>query len=189
MSMLEYVAKLKDLLPTLTTAHWFALSVLLGGLIWAPPQVLSFVALHELVQANRPLLAAALLISLVPTLGAVASAAVCWVKAALHRRHSRSRLHSLTLEEKVLLYEHYLRCDSRTAYFEPMDGVVAGLEELGVLYQARRVGRLQPGFAFNVSDWAWNYLKSHPGLLTEGLPPDGTEPILSYIGPRALRRS
>lgn len=44
------------------------------------------------------------------------------------------------------------------------DGVVGGLEAQRILYRSSNVGDLDE-WAYNIQPWAWEHLKSSPGLL------------------------
>jgi len=77
---------------------------------------------------------------------------------------SKRRLKDLTKEEKKLLRDYIFK-DTRTQYLRDEDGVVKGLEYEKIIYPATNVGSILEGFAYNIQQWAWEYLKRHPELL------------------------
>lgn len=78
------------------------------------------------------------------------------------RRHRR--LHNLTPREQQILGP-YIRSNYRARRLLHTDPVAKGLADDGVLY-CPDVPRTQNGeAAYNIQDWARNYLKTHPDLL------------------------
>lgn len=184
--MFETIAKwLKDSLPKMTTIHWLVVSALIGGLLWGPASLLAQLGVADLVGQYRPYLAGILLLSLVPTIAGTVLAAADNVRSVVFRRRAREKLHSLSTDEKLLLIQ-YVANDSKTEYFDPMDGVVAGLQLAGILYRASSVGNTSTGFAYNITDWSWRHLRSHANLLTDGLPRDADGHIPRYKGARLM---
>lgn len=87
-------------------------------------------------------------------------------RSALQKAHARilKRLNSLTEEEKQIL-RYYLAEESKTNTLRIDDGVVSGLEAHGVIYRAVDHGDLIEGFAYNISEVAWEYLNENHGVL------------------------
>jgi hypothetical protein len=74
------------------------------------------------------------------------------------------RLHNLTPREQQILGP-YIRSDYRTRSLPHTDPVAKGLADDGVLYRPD-VPRTPNGEeAYNIQDWARNYLKTHPDML------------------------
>lgn len=90
----------------------------------------------------------------------------------------QSYLHTLTAEEKQLLCGYILN-DTKTQIFRVDDGVVNGLVRAGVVYLTSAEGTID-GHAYNIHDWAWNYLTLAEGLLTEGVPTNRDGDVLPY---------
>ena len=84
-----------------------------------------------------------------------------------------TRLRNLTREEKKAL-QAYIRKGSKTARWNITSGVICELVAQGVLFLSARVGDEISGHAFNISDWAWDYLKQNPSLIDT--PGDNTLP-------------
>jgi hypothetical protein len=74
------------------------------------------------------------------------------------------RLHSLTEDEKQIL-RFYISQQTKTNVLRYDDGVVQGLESAGVIRRSSTLGTLMEGFAYNITDFAWNYLNEHHELL------------------------
>lgn len=90
-------------------------------------------------------------------------------KKWLHRKamgFRRKYLDSLTPEEQAILAV-YISQNTRTQSLPFNNGVVSGLEEVGVIYRAASVSEFAENFAFNIQPWAWDYLRGHPELLSK----------------------
>ena len=102
-----------------------------------------------------------------------------WKLAALRfseKRESARRisvLRALTKEERKAL-QAYTQRGTRTARWNIDSGVIAGLVSRDVLWRSQKYGSQIGGFAFNISDWAWNYLAEHPECIDT--PGDDTMP-------------
>ncbi|KVE33149.1 super-infection exclusion protein B [Burkholderia sp. TSV86] len=75
-----------------------------------------------------------------------------------HRNRVLQYLMQLTEDELDVLQPYVLQM-TRSARYRPDDGVVRGLVRAGVLYQATALGHTSEGFAFNLTDVAWQYIK------------------------------
>lgn len=91
-----------------------------------------------------------------------------WGSALLLRLRARGlckrRLRSLTVHEKWVL-QQYMDEQTRTVYLKMNDGVVAGLIECGVIHLAPVTYARGSTMAYNMSDFAWDYLLNHPELV------------------------
>lgn len=78
-----------------------------------------------------------------------------------------TRLRRLTVQEKKVLSE-YIKGDTMTIYLSINDGVTNGLVQSEIIWRSASISRdFNPmSFAYNIQDWAWDYLKKHPDLLT-----------------------
>jgi hypothetical protein len=74
----------------------------------------------------------------------------------------------LTPDEQLVLAP-YIFGRETTQNFHLENGVVGGLVAKGILYHASRMGHLRTGFAFNLHDWARDYLTANQHLLLEAL--------------------
>jgi hypothetical protein len=88
-------------------------------------------------------------------------------------RVRKNRLHHLTREEKKL-FQSYVQRHTRTRRWNLGSGVVAGLVRDGILFRSSNEGSQVEGFAFNIYDWALEYLTAHQELIAT--PGDTTEP-------------
>lgn len=94
----------------------------------------------------------------------------CWRKALVSMEHLKDRryikkyLHALTEEEKQIL-RFYIFHETKTNSLRTDDGVVIGLEEVGIIYTNSVYGSILNGHPFNIAPLAWNYLKKRPYLL------------------------
>jgi hypothetical protein len=90
-----------------------------------------------------------------------------WIENERSRQREKL-LQGLTPTEYGHLHQFMVR-QSQTATFTIFDGVIAGLVEKGVVYkansQANKVGEQD----FNLYPWAYNYLRTHPGLFSKGV--------------------
>ena len=76
----------------------------------------------------------------------------------------RKRLQKLTDDEKLVL-KRYIEGQTRTQNLDFTSGIVAGLAEAGILYRPTIFSGDAPFFAFNMTDFAWDYLHKHPESL------------------------
>ena len=104
------------------------------------------------------------------------------------RKKAIQSLHNLTPTEKQILCG-YILPNERTQYLSIQDGIVNGLCAAGIIYRSANVGNLYGrGYAFNIEDWAWDYLQAHPELITEGVPTDSQGRVILYANPDYLIR-
>ena len=62
-------------------------------------------------------------------------------------------------------FRYYIANKTRANKLRISDGIVTALEADGIIYRSSSIGALVTGFAFNISDVAWDYLNKHPELL------------------------
>jgi hypothetical protein len=88
-------------------------------------------------------------------------------------RRGQDRLHHLTSEEKKLL-QSYVKRGTRTRRWNVGSGVVNGLVRMGILFSSSNIGSQVEGFAYGISEWAFEYLNAHQELIAT--PGDTSEP-------------
>jgi hypothetical protein len=85
-------------------------------------------------------------------------------KWVLHQK--QLLLKRLTPREGAILRRYYIDKETQTAVFGNPKGVIYGLENKGILYQAGAY----PGvfkYYYNIHRWAYDYLSKHPELLDD----------------------
>jgi len=84
----------------------------------------------------------------------------------LKTKKREQRLHNLTPPEKKIL-SYYLANNTRTQKLSMWDGIVIGLINADILYQAGKFTKnmIKGMFDININDWAFEYLQKHPELL------------------------
>jgi len=80
------------------------------------------------------------------------------------RKSREARLRTLTRAEKIVL-RNFLEEKSRSALLSHTDGVVLGLVEATVLWKPPAPTARGYHCAFNLQNWAWEYLNTHPDCL------------------------
>ena len=80
------------------------------------------------------------------------------------KKTSLARLHRLTEDEKQIL-RFYFAKGTKANVLRFDDGVVQGLASAGIIYMSAPIGNMFEGFAYNISDFAWDYLHEHKELL------------------------
>jgi Super-infection exclusion protein B len=96
--------------------------------------------------------------------------AATWASLRQWKRNSsvvanrRKRLQQLTHDEKLVL-KRYIDGQTRTQYLDINDGIVAGLEQAEIINRASVTSVGMFTFPYNLTDFAWDYLNKHPGIL------------------------
>ncbi len=89
-------------------------------------------------------------------------------------RRRKRELRVLSPPEAKLLNQ-YLAKQTTTLKLNSEDGVVNGLVARGILYPGAQYAKSDAGSQFmidiNLQPWAWKYLRAHPAILTQALPP------------------
>lgn len=145
-----------------------AIGTFSGLLLFLPKNLADTIGVSHLAQDYRQWLGLAFLASL-------ALLAVHWSieigaiirNATLVKEHQKmitQKLHTLTENEKQIL-RFYIATQSKTNRLRIDDGIVGGLVASGVIYRATSVGNMVDGFDHNISEFAWEYLHKHQGLL------------------------
>ncbi len=179
----------------LSPRYLFPIALVTGFVLLASTGVLDVFGLTELVEAYRPYLGAACLLSSALLLTNWLMLGYEWVTTRRRQvrdlRARQKRLHALTDDEKRVL-RSYIGSQTRTQYLSVNDGVVNGLELEHVLFKASSAGHVED-WAYNLELWAWDYLNQHPGLLAsnrklDGVDKDKTPPHLQRLKRRNIWR-
>lgn len=163
----------KQTLEALKQPARYFLPILLasGFVLFAPLALLKILSVDQWRDENNAYLGLSFVLS-VAVVGCeyiliIAKWALKKYRVFLAMRTAQSRLKSLTPKEKKIL-AGYLHKETRTCHFWCEDGVIAGLYQAKILYPAVQQANVDR-FPFNISDWAWDYLKKNPNLL-DGVP-------------------
>jgi len=160
------VAKILDWLKS-SPKYLFSIALVSGFGLFSPPFVLDIFGLTFFVTQYRPYFGIAFLISVATVL----TEAILVVHRTVSARRLKSRvvkqqlqaLHNLTGQEKLILLS-YLNRKTKTAYLDPEDGVVCGLEAQGIIHRATAIGGMARS-AYNIQPWAWDYIIDNPHLI------------------------
>lgn len=152
----------------LAPRYLFSLGVAAGFLLWADKDVLEHLGVQDFVFNNKFFLG--LTFVLTSALFAVDllvqgfnKARIIWLQRG-YRRSIVVRLNTLTEDEKQIL-RFYIANNTRANSLKIDDGVVQGLANAQIIYRSASMGDLLRGWAFNISDFAWEYLNKNPHLL------------------------
>jgi len=74
------------------------------------------------------------------------------------------RLENLTEDEKQIL-RYYIAKNTRANTLRCDDGTVRGLEADFIIFRSSNMGNVIEGFAYNINDFAWDYLHKNYHLL------------------------
>jgi len=167
---MEWIKGITDVLK-LGPRYLVAGMVLAGGALFLPATVHKKLGLSDWIDAYRGWIG---LVFAVCAVCAVLTAlsALIWVwrlvRVAWKTKQQRAviveRLQKLTEPEKQIL-RYYVAKNTRSNSLRHQDGVVAGLAAIGVIYLASRTGTLTEGFAYNINDYAWTFIRENPGIL------------------------
>jgi len=152
----------------LAPRYLVAVAIICGVLLFCGDALLDLVGVRKFAQDNRQWIG--LVFIATTTLFCVDRAIeikrVVGKRKAIAKRSEKrlKRLHSLTEDEKQIL-RYYFAKQTRSNSLRIDDGVVQGLVAAGIIYRSASVGDLLEGFAYNISDFAWDYLHEHLDLL------------------------
>lgn len=152
----------------LTPRYLVSLGIAAAFLLFCPENILKNLSIFDFTQNYRHWLSITLILSSTLLIVTIAIQITNWVKKWLRNRKfyksMTERLHRLTEHEKQIL-RFYIVQQSKTNVLRFDDGIVNGLESQGIIYRAASVGNLIEGVAYNICDFAWNYLNVYPHLL------------------------
>lgn len=161
---------LKTLLEALKLAPRYLIAIGAGAalLLFLDPAHLKTLGLDGFVTKNKMWLGLALTASVALLL--VEAGRFLWACVGgvftnfLAKRTIETGLQNLTESEKQILRYYYAK-QTRTNSLRVNDGVVIGLAQQRIIYQAASVGTLHGGFAFNIHPHAWKRINENPDLL------------------------
>ena len=152
----------------LTPRYIAIIAIIAAFLLFASDSILTRIGVLKTVQDHRPWIGLAFIGATAIFLVNCGIGVLRWMKRWKRRRaldkHIIARLHSLTEAEKQIL-RYYIENRTRTNKLRYDDGVVQGLAAAGIIYQASKLGYLVTGFAYNISEIAWDQLNLYPELL------------------------
>jgi hypothetical protein len=165
--MLDFFKPLFEFLK-LTPRYLIAIGLVAGMLLFASDSFRDTLGLTKFAQDYRPFLGILLLSSITLILVGIAGSGIDWVKRGWQKRKTfqaiTKRLQILSEDEKQVL-RHYILRNTRSNSLRIDDGVVNGLAAIGIIRRVSQVGDMVNGFAYNISEVAWDYLHVHPHLL------------------------
>lgn len=152
----------------LAPRYLIALGIMAATLIFPDRKLLEQIGVADFAQNNRTMLGLTLVVTIslfvVSVAGDMFGFVKKWWQRRAHYRRIAERLQCLTEDEKQIL-RFYISENTRANMLRIEDGVVQGLKADGIIYQSASLGSILEGFAHNISDFAWDYLKVHPHLL------------------------
>jgi len=157
------IAKILDIFRKLAPVPLLALGIASAIILFAPLEFVENLGVDSFRKEYRAVIGVVFLMSWSYLLAHL----IWWIRgkivARFKLRQIRSYLYDLTPEEKHLLAPYILN-DKTSQYFDYGDGVVMGLINKRIIYQA---SSLTGPFKFpgNICTWARRYLKQHQELL------------------------
>lgn len=152
----------------LTPRYLVALGAASAFLLFSPDNILKALSIYDFAQNYRPWLSIVLIIATALLIVTIAIEITKWIKRWWYEKKFYNRMHerlnSLTENEKQIL-RFYIAQQSKTNVLRLDDGIVQGLVSQGIIYRATSLGNMLEGFAYNISDFAWDYLNLYPHLL------------------------
>lgn len=161
---MEFLAKLIEWLK-LPPQIMVALALISGICAFGPTSFLSSMGITGFVDSHRAWFGIAFLFSFVTLLTYPIASAYRWLLMRMDQRIKRAEvkehLFALTKDEKEIL-QHYIRENTRTAYFGAENGAVKSLSKANVLYVASMIGRRSlGGYPYNIHPWVATFLKEN----------------------------
>lgn len=153
----------------LTPRYLMAIGLVAGLILFGSDKFRATLGLTEFAQEYRVVLGLLFLSSIVLLLVAIGSGGIgrlqrWWCKRRAFQRITQ-RLHRLNEDEKQIL-RYYIAKNTKANTLRIDDGVVQELVAEGIIYRSTSIGNMLEGFAYNISDIAWDYLQLFPQLLT-----------------------
>jgi hypothetical protein len=163
-SMMEKLTAFADYFRKIPAAFLVAIVTVLALILFLPLEAAKTFAIDEFRDKYR--------VYLGPTLLLTISFLVARMYLFFMRGHTQKKklkikqesLHSLTPDEKGYLLP-YIQDQLNTIQVGMDDGVMGGLVAKSITYRASNMGDMLNGFAFNLQQWARDYLEMHPNLL------------------------
>ena len=155
----------------LTPRYLIALGITAAFMLFSTESILKNLGIYDFAQNYRHWLSFVLILSSAILIVTVVIEITKWPKRWWRKRkfynRMTERLNCLTENEKQIL-RFYIGQQSKTNTLRIDDGIVQGLESAGIIYRATSLGNMLEGFAYNISDFAWDYLNMNHHLL-EGI--------------------
>lgn len=152
----------------LAPRYLIALGIMAAFLLFADEEYLKRIGVLEFAQEKRSILGLTLVVTVSLFIVSIVADILSFVKGKWRKwiswRHIIDRLHCLTEDEKQIL-RFYIAEQTRANVLRYDDGVVQGLVFDGIIFRSSTVGSMFEGFSHNISEYAWNYLNTHPQLL------------------------
>lgn len=146
----------------------WGLLLIAGLVLWGPPWFVDGLGLQAFIDAYRMWLGAAFLLLVAATfpnaIHWAGTKALGWVTERRAMKARRARLHNLSRDEKVVL-RFYLKNNVRTQTLDMADGVAPALENAWIIYRASNLSQGYTDFAYNIQQWALDYIREHPEVL------------------------
>ena len=120
--------------------------------------------------AINPFLKVVLLICCLGVIYTIFEATIKVVKSSRQQKQRKQnlirRIENLTEYEKFIL-EEYVKDGVRNKSLNSNDGSVVELERSGIIFQSTGYMDHGSNCQYNVSDWAWEYIKVNPEVVRE----------------------
>lgn len=153
----------------LAPRYLITLGIAAAFLLFSSEEFLKRLSVYDFTQHNRSWLNLTLIITSTLFFIDRAIAIFNWIKYRIVRAEGKKRrlkrLHSLTEDEKQIL-RFYIAKQTKTNHLRFNDGVVNGLEAHEIIFRTSSVGNMIDGFAYNISDFVWEYLHKNQWLLS-----------------------
>jgi len=159
------------LLQALKFAPRYLVSLAIGCafLLFSSESLLKNLGIYDLTQHYRAVIAIVFIFTSVLFVVDRSIAIFGWIRFRMEvskiSKARLKRLHSLTEDEKQIL-RFYIFQKTRTSVLRIDDGVVQGLESAGIIYQSSNIGNYLKAFAYNVTEFSWEYINQHQEILT-----------------------
>jgi hypothetical protein len=163
---MEYLQKFFELLKA-------PIRVIIGAfvvdsiLIFAPASFLQSLGVLQYREKGKPYFGWLLALLSAWIVAAIAGAIEDKIRSYFFLRIMKKRLTLLTTEEKNIL-RNYIEGKTRSLYLDIGSGIVQGLVDASIIYRATSISSPIHGFgafAYNIQQWAWEYLNDHRDLL------------------------
>jgi len=148
--------------------YFIAFGITAAFLLFGKESLLKQIGVYDFTQNYRQWVGLVFVVSIILFLVDRAVAIILWTRykvvIAKTTKSRLQRLHRLTEEEKHIL-RFYIVNKTKTNVLRIDNGVAQGLVAAGIIYQAACIGSAIYGFAYNISDFAWEYLNKNNHLL------------------------
>lgn len=162
--------KFKDLLEliTLPLKYLIALFLVLVILLFSPKDFMIKIGIVTLVNSYRTYIGLAFLLVMLLIFTHISDYILKilrsrYIYSSLVRK-GKKRLRNLTDSEKEIL-RRFIEKGTKSVYLSMNNGNVASLCEDKIIYRSCGVSRSYLDFAYNLNEWAWEYLNKNKWLL------------------------